>query len=64
MAGESGFEVGVGKTKQNKEQETLHFPCCSNTAEGSTSPALMFFSLSHPSETLAQGVPLLPLFLP
>lgn len=56
MAGESGFEVGVGKRKENKEQETFHFPCCakSTRAEGSASPVLMFFGLSLPSETLAR----------
>lgn len=30
-------------------------------AEGSASPVLMFFSLSLPSDTLPQGLPLLPL---
>lgn len=66
MAGESGFEVGVGKRKENKEQETFHFPCCAKgtRAEGSASPVLMFFGLSLPSETLARVSLSSPSFFP
>lgn len=66
MAGESGFEVGVEKRKQSKEQETLHFPRCAKgtRAEGSASPVLMFFGLSLPSETLARVSLSSPSFFP